>query len=126
MAVVTREQVLSATKRRMEEVPVPEWGDEDSTVFIRELSGKERDRFDMDSIVMVGNGRNRKIEASDKPVRSRLVAICACDSEGNSLFTLADVEALGETSAAALDRCFDVAQRLSGFTAADVQALEKN
>ena len=38
----------------------------------------------------------------------------------------ADMEALGEKSAAALQRVFDVARRLSGMSESDVEELTKN
>jgi len=41
------------------------------------------------------------------------------------LFTDADVKALGMKSAVALQRVFDVAQRLSGITSDDVDELAK-
>ena len=36
------------------------------------------------------------------------------------------IDALGAKSAAPLDRCFEVAQRLSGISEADVEELTKN
>jgi len=42
------------------------------------------------------------------------------------VFTQQDVAALGELSAAALDRVFDVASRLSGLNPEDVEAMTKN
>jgi hypothetical protein len=59
-------------------------------------------------------------------MRARLVARSICDAEGAALFTEADVNALGEKSAAALDRIFAAAQELSGLGAQDVENLAKN
>jgi hypothetical protein len=42
------------------------------------------------------------------------------------LFTDEDVAALGQRSAAALERVFDAASRLSGLSAEDMEELAKN
>jgi hypothetical protein len=48
------------------------------------------------------------------------------DEEGNRLFSDADVKLLGQKSAAALDKLFEVAQKLSGLKDEDVEELAKN
>jgi len=49
------------------------------------------------------------------------------DPETNKqLFTVADIDALGQKSAKALDRIFEIAQRLSKIGANDVEEMAKN
>jgi hypothetical protein len=48
------------------------------------------------------------------------------DESGKRLFPDADVRELGKKSASALQRVFEVAQRLSGLSNADVEELTKN
>jgi len=48
------------------------------------------------------------------------------DENGKRLFRYADVEALGQKSAAALDRIFDVAMSLSGMRDEEVEELIEN
>jgi len=118
--LLTRDQILSADDSVYEDVNVPEWG---GVVRIRGLSGSERDRFE-DSIV--NNKVGKHARQNMKNIRAKLVALTVIDAKGETLFTLKDVEALGKKSAAALDRCFDVAQRLCGLSDDDVTELEEN
>ncbi len=115
MALLTKEAILAADDRPTELVSVPEWGGE---VKVRSLSGKERDTFE--KTLAAGKGVDLR------NIRARLVATCAIGDDGKQLFTAGDVEALGDKSARALDRVFSVAQRLNGFTKADVDELVKN
>lgn len=117
MAVLTRDQILAAADVVKELVAVPEWGGE---VWVRTPTGKARDDFEGAMIAATGKpDRYRNI-------RARLCAACMCDEDGTRLFEGKDVEALGEKSAAALDRVFGVAQRLAGLSSADMEELEGN
>lgn len=119
MSLLTRDAILKATDLPHEDVDVPEWG---GTVRVRTLTGAERDQFEA-SIVEL-RGKKRKINTAN--IRAKLVALSVVDEQGNRLFSDADVALLGKKSAAALDRVFAVAQRLSGVTEDDVEELEKN
>lgn len=121
MAFLTREQILAAPDEQREIVPVPEWGGE---VMVRGLSGRGRD--EMEAAVVMQNGRNTRVNHVN--LRAKLLVRTVIDPESRQpLFNSnGDVKALGEKSAAALQRVFDVAQRLSGMTASDVEELTKN
>jgi len=56
-------------------------------------------------------------------IRAKLSARTIVDTDGKRLFTDADIIKLGLKSAAALDRVFSAAQRLSRLTAQDVKEL---
>jgi hypothetical protein len=101
----------------MEEVPVPEWG---GTVFIGLMSAEVRDDLEQDMLFM----RNDKKKV--KNLRSHFVAACACDEQGNKLFTPDDVDALGKKSAKALDRLFEVSQRINAMSDEEIEGMEKN
>lgn len=119
---LNREQLLAQrNKRRMEEVPVPEWG---GSVFVRELSAADRDAFETSSLLL---GRKGEVKGTNLVnMRARLAVLTICDEDGQRLFGEEDVVALGEMSASALQRVFEMAQRLSGFTDKDMEELEKN
>lgn len=117
--MLTRDEILAAEDLPVEIVYVPEWG---GSVFVRTLTGSERDKFEEDTIQ--GKGKNRRVTLQN--IRARLVALTVCDESGTRLFQPADVARLGLKSAAALDRVFSVAQRLSGLTDDDVEELVKN
>lgn len=119
MEYLTKEAILQVEDLSAEDVEVPEWG---GTVRVRGLTGTERDSFEA-AIV----GRDPRKAAFDmQNIRARLVAYSVVDGDGQRLFSEADIRALGEKSAVALQRVFEVAQRLSGLTAADVEELTKN
>lgn len=114
-----RDQILNADDLKTETVKA--WG---LDLTIRTLSGTERDAFE-ESMVEV----NKKGEAKQniKNIRARLVALTVIDPNDNNLpvFTDADIPALGQKSALELDKVFSAAQKLNGFTKADVEELAK-
>lgn len=89
---------------------------------VKALSGAERDRFE--ESILVGKGKNRRVSYNN--MRAKLLALCIVDEDGKQVFSTHDVEALGNKSAGALERVVNVAQRLSGLSAADMEDLEKN
>lgn len=114
--ILSRDAILEANDLKREEAEVPEWG---GSVFVRGLTGAERDAFEMLINAEGEQGRGRNI-------RARLVAFTAVDDDGNRLFSDADAEVLGRKSATALNRVFDVACRLNGIGAKEAEALAKN
>ncbi len=119
MALLTRDQILKAQDLPSEDVPVPEWG---GTVRVRALTGAERDAFEQ-SIV---EQRGRSTRMNLQNLRAKLVALTVVDEEGNRIFSDSDAKLLGKKSALALNRVFEVAQKLSGLTSEDVEELTKN
>jgi len=113
--ILTKDQILQADDKHTQEVEVPEWG---GRVIIKTLSGDERDQFE-ESII---RGDKRDF----KGIRAKLVALSAVDENGKRLFTFEEAKLLGEKSARALDRVFGAAQKLSGFTAKDMEELTEN
>jgi len=120
MALLSREQILEAPDLPYEDVEVPEWG---GIVRVRGLTGAERDQFEAAILERQGNGRFRVRMTN---IRARLVALACVDEQGRRLFSEQDVAALGQKSAVALQRVFEVAQRLSGLAPQDLEELAKN
>lgn len=118
-SLLTRDQILSAPDITTEDVEVPEWG---GTVRVRGLSASQRDAFESASVAVKG----KKIDPNFINIRARLVALAVVDDNGDQMFTNADIKALGEKSAAPIDRIFDVASRLSGVSEGDIDQLEGN
>lgn len=127
MEALTAEQILGKEDLPTEWVPVKEWG---GKVLVRALSGTERDRFEASIVKTRGNKR----EANTENIRAKLAQLTIVDpsdqspdvSKRRSLFVPKQIEALGRKSAAALDRVYDVAARLSGLTNKDVEELAGN
>ena len=114
-----RDAILAIDDLPKEEVYVPEWK---TWICVRALTGAERDAFE--SSVVEQRGKSTKMNLRN--IRAKLVALTAVDEEGKRLFTDDDAALLGKKSAAALDRVFDVAQRLSGLRQEDVEELAGN
>jgi hypothetical protein len=117
--LLTREAILNAPDIQVEDVDVPEWG---GKVRVRGLTGAERDAFEQS--IMEQRGRDMSLNLRN--IRAKLVALSVVDEQNNRIFSDADVKALGQKSAVALQRVFEVAQRLSGLRNEDVEELAKN
>lgn len=121
---LTREAILAAKDIQREEVSVPEWKTATGVdlMLVQGLNGKERD--DLEASMIKGKGKSAQVSLEN--LRAKVVARTAVDEEGNRIFAEADIPALALKSAAALNRVYEVAQRLSGITQEDVEELTKN
>jgi hypothetical protein len=114
---LNRQQILDVEDIKTEEVEVPEWG---GTLVVKMMTGAERDRFEAS---IYGPSGKAKIDN----IRAKLVAQTVIDPEtGEKMFSPADIDALGNKSAAALDRVFTASKKLSKITEDDVEELVKN
>lgn len=118
MTLLSKEAIFAADDHKYEVVPVPEWGGE---VRMRSLTGTERDAYEDSLTQQVGN----KQVVNARNARAKLVALSAINEDGSPLFDKADVLKLGGKNSAALQRLFDVACKLSGFSDEDVKELEE-
>lgn len=114
-----RDQILAADDLPREAVEVPEWG---CTVFVRTMTGAERDSFELS----MHRDRGDDEKANVRNIRARLAVLTVIDSDGLRVFKDEDADALGQKSAAALDRVFAVSQRLNGLSPRDVEDMAKN
>ena len=115
---LSRDAILQAVDYRIERVDCPEWG---GHVFVRSMAGFERDLFEQSFVDSKGN-RKEVVEN----IRAGLAARTVCDADGKRLFSDKDIAALGKKSAAALDRIFEVSQRLSGLSKSEIKKKKKN
>lgn len=118
MNYLTKDEILKADDLPTETLEVPEWG---GSVLVRGMTGAERDAFEGGVVSM--NGKDARMNTQN--IRAKLTALCIVTEDGLRIFTDHDVTALGMKSAAALDRVFTTAQRLSGLTNEDVDELAK-
>lgn len=118
MALLSADQILGVEDRTYEVVPVPEWGGE---VRLRSLTGAEMDEFENSTERVVGN----KVIRDVKNARAKLIAMSAVDENGQPLFTKAHVIKLGSKNSGALQRLFEVVQRLSAVGDDQVKEMEE-
>ncbi len=102
-----------------EDVFVPEWN---GTVRVKGLTGKGRDAFE----ASLTTQKRRKVKMNISNVRARLLVRTIVDENNELLFKTSDAEALGQKSAAALDRIFTVAKQLSGMTDEDMEEMTED
>lgn len=119
MSLLSKSAILAAADLPAKTVDVPEWG---GAVRVRGLTGAERDAFE--ASILTGKGKDRDVVLVN--LRAKLVAMCIVDADGKRIFDDADAALLGAKSAAALQRVFDEASRLSGLTAEDAEQLAGN
>lgn len=117
--LLNKDQILQAQDTLYEEVAVPEWG---GTVRVKSMTGTERDA--LESSMISGKGKSATVNLVN--LRAKLVARSIVDEAGKRIFDDADIPALAQKSAAALNRVYEVAQRLSGISQDDVDELTKN
>ncbi len=114
--LLSKADILSADDLVTERVAVPEWGGE---VIVAVMSAADRDLLEL-SVPDSGTKKERFAN-----LRARTVALTAVDEQGQRLFTMEDVEALGKKSCRALRRLYNVASRLNGLGAEEVEELIK-
>ena len=114
--------ILALSDLPTEAVDIPEWG---GSVLFRGLTAEERDSYEQELIVSKKDPRTGALTQTLNlaNARARLVARCAVDPSGNRLFTDEQAAELGKKSASALNRGFDVCQRLSGMRDEDLKQL---
>jgi hypothetical protein len=108
------EGIKGAKDHDLQKVEVPEWG---GHVFVRTMSGIERDQFEQWCQAHLDDMTN---------IRGVLAALTVVDANGARLFTREDAQWLGEKSAKALNRVAEKAQDMNGLSSADIEDLEKN
>ena len=122
--ILNRKSLLAKEKLVIEEVEL-EGGD---SVFIRQMTGRERDRFEQSLVTTI---KNVKGVTESKPAlddfRAKLIVCVACDEKGKLLLLPGDVEVLSQNmSAFTLEKLVNVAQRLNKISQEDKEELSKN
>jgi hypothetical protein len=101
--------ILAADDVKLEKVFVPEWkGD----VYLKVLSGTERDQFE-----------DSYSEQKLKNFRVRFLLMTLCNDKGDRLFADNEGDILGRKSSIVIGRLFEKGWALNAFREADVDAL---
>lgn len=120
MSFLSKDALLAAAAQPLpvERVEVPEL---DGHVFVRGMSGSERDAWERS--LFIGRGKRREFDGTN--VRARLAVKCLVDETGTRLFADSEAGALGKLRVDVLQRIFETAQRMSGVTDEDIDELKK-
>ncbi|MFF2774861.1 hypothetical protein ACFVU3_08120 [Streptomyces sp. NPDC058052] len=121
MALLTRAQIDEADDTAFEDVPVSEWGGE---VRLVGMSGTDRNAYQTSLLRFGPDGKPIGVNMDNRD--ARLLARCLVDEDGQPLYTLKDVAALGAKNGAVIERLAVVARRLSGLGERAVEEAEGN
>lgn len=110
--MLTRDQILGVSDTSIVSVEAPEWG---GVVHVRTMSGADRDEFETAAVALRKSGKLKG------QARALFVAFVACDADGNRLFTLDDIDALGKKRANVLERIAAAGIRLNRLTDLEVE-----
>ena len=119
--MLDKAQILEKTDLARELVEVPEWGGE---VWVGELNGDDRDAWE--GSLLTKPDKKGKREIVYKGARARLCAVTMQNEERERLFTDEEAIGLGQLSAKALDRVYEVALRINGLNKEDMDELVGN
>jgi len=119
--LLTKEQILSADRKKFEDVAVKEWG---GTVRLQELSASDRDQWESEQITVQADGTGVKF--NPKHARARLIVRSLVDEGGKRLFKDDEVASLGSLSASTMQKLFKKAMALNAISADDMKELEGN
>lgn len=122
MGLLKKENLLA--KEKLEIVKV-DLGNGDF-VYVRQMTGRERDRFEQTLIK-----ENKAVEGGYEKVlddyRAKLATITMCDETGASLLDYKDFSTLSQNmSAFRLEKIVNVAQKINKISEEDKEGLVKN
>jgi len=124
--ILTRDAMLGVQDMKIEKVYVEPWG---GSVYIRTMSGRQKDDFDLSMYTVVPGTKGTKKERREvnlRNFRSRLIIATVCDEKGTLIFTDKDLIAIGRKSAVALDIIVDAARKLNGITVEEQDEMIEN
>ena len=122
--ILTPDAFFKIAERKKQDVPYPEAGN-GAVLPIWGQTPTERTRFEKQMQV---DAETRNVPFDDIRVefRERLFQDCCRHDGGGHVFTREQVKQLGECNAALVERAFNVAMELSGYSETDGETLVKN
>jgi len=121
MSLLNREALLKKTKLIIKKVDLGEMGH----VFVKEMNGAEKDRFEQSIIEIDKKTKQPKTKLEN--YRAKLLVNTICDANGNLILNIGDVKALNENNGAVmLDKLLEESQKLNSISENDKEELVKN
>jgi len=124
MKLLTKEDIINSKDVQYKVVDVPEWG---GKARVRSMTARDRDKYEASMVnARVEDGQLKRDEVTLDDYRARLCAMTMVDNAGELLFSIEDVKVLGQKSASAIQRVFNVATELNNISQEDVDDIVKN
>jgi len=124
MGLLNKERLLTKSLLSIQKVELGK-GD---FVFVREMTGRERDSFEKMILVDEENEKGETVfKRNFKDFRAKIVTMTMCDEKGNLLLDITDVEKLSTCmSASQLEKIVKVTKELNKMDVEDSDELVKN
>lgn len=117
----SRDDVKGVSDIKIEPLHIPEWDtpEAEAWVYLRTLSGGERDSFESQIVSVSSDGVQ---SANLNNARAKFAVLILCDETGKRLFNSADIPWLTQKNAGALNRIWAKGRTMTGM---DEQAVEE-
>lgn len=120
---LSRDELLDTDDRVIVELTIPShvpvWAGR--TLYIRTMTGEERDEFEKAMIVEGAEGQ----KVDTRFFRARVFAATVCTPQGDLIFNINDAQAISKKNSALLAFVFNKSAPLSGITREDEDELVK-
>jgi len=95
-------------------------------VYVRQMTGRERDKFEQ-SLIKENKNAEGGFEKALDDFRAKLAVVTVCDENGNLLLSISDASTLSQNmSARRLEAIVNKAQEMNKITEEDKENLVKN
>lgn len=118
--MLTKKDILALNDRKVEDLIVPEW---DTTVKVAEFGADAKD--ELDQYLAAQNISNKDEDIKRVHIRGAVAAVSLVDDNNNQIFTISDAEELGKKNGVALDRIFEVSNRLNKIFGVERDKVKK-
>jgi hypothetical protein len=119
IVMLSKKDILAAHDIQKELVHVEPWSGD---VWVYGMTGKERGEYEASIYEMQGKTQIMHLQN----LKIKMCSLCMRDEDGRRMFDEDEIDDLGAKSSQAIEIIFDVAQRLSGLSTAEVENLSKN
>lgn len=122
--MLTREQILNAPDLKVEIINVPEWGGE---VGVKTITAAQKSELE-ESITKIKKGKKgqTEVDVETKMLKVRTVILTLCDADKKCFFTMNDIDLVNQKSSSAIERVFDVANKLNNILGDQNEEAIKN
>lgn len=127
MSFLSKEQILGANDRKFRDEVVPEWLDAEGKpgmVRVAGLSAKAAATFSSKLVSVDAKGQVKELKMDN--FLAELLSQTIVNESFEPIFSEADIEALGNKSAAVMKRLGDIAMELSGLNEQALKDAVKN